>query len=132
MLEQLSVGDIFSDFDVVLDSNDVDSYLTATGEINSLWQDYVPPLAVGARVLSAIIEEFGDLSGLMHTGQEFNFLSKIFHNEKLNVKVEIGHISKRKSNLIIVFSIEIYSEVNMVGSGKTNVIIFDTEDSSNV
>ena len=132
MLEQLSVGDVFSDFYVVLDSEDVNSYLMATGENNPLWQTYVPPLAVGARILAEIIEDFGDLDGLMHTGQEFSFLSKILHNQKLNVRVEIGTFSKRKGNLIIAFSIEIYSESNMVGSGKTNVIIFDTEDNSNV
>ena len=132
MLEQLSVGDVFSDFYVVLDSEDVNSYLMATGENNSLWQTYVPPLAGGARILAEIIEDFGDLDGLMHTGKEFSFLSKILHNQKLNVRVEIGTFSKRKGNLIIAFSIEIYSESNMVGSGKTNVIIFDTEDNSNV
>jgi len=132
LLEQLSVGDVFSDFYVVLDSKDVNSYLMATGENNSLWQTYVPPLAVGARILAEIIDDFGDLDGLMHTGQEFSFLSKILHSQKLNVRVEIGTFSKRKGNLIIAFSIEIYSESNMVGSGKTNVIIFDTEGNSNV
>ena len=65
MLEQLSVGDVFSDFYVVLDSKDVNSYLMATGENNSLWRTYVPPLAVGARILAEIIDDFGDLDGLM-------------------------------------------------------------------
>ena len=132
MLEHFSVGDVFSDFEVKLDTEDVNSYLTATGESNSLWQEYVPPLAVGARVLAEIIEDFGDLAGLMHTGQEFSFLSKILHNQKLDVKVVINTFSKRKGNLIIAFSIEISSASTMVGSGKTSVIIFDIEDSSNV
>ena len=50
------MGDVFSDFYVVLDSKDVNSYLMATGENNSLWQTYVPPLAVGARILAEIID----------------------------------------------------------------------------
>jgi len=127
-LETLSKGDVFDAFEVCLTSDDVSAYLAATGEVNAAWEANVPPLAIGAAALGGLMDRIGVPEGLLHTGQEFDFLRPVGHGAPVEVRIAVASHSERRGALMAAFDMEFVAGGATVGTGRTSVIVAPPED----
>jgi hypothetical protein len=126
-MANLSRGDQLNVFEVCLTTADVVAYLAATGEQNAAWDVSTPPLAIGALALGGLMERVGIPEGLLHTGQEFDFLRPVPHGEPVEVRITVSAASVRRGALMIVFELELHSTGELVGTGRTNIIVAPVE-----
>ena len=128
-MANLKRGDQLDSFEVCLTSDDVVAYLAATGEQNATWDAWTPPLAIGALALGGLMERVGIPEGLLHTGQEFDFLRPVAHGEPVEVRLSVASASERRGALMIVFTLELHAVGQLVGTGRTNIIVAPVEQS---
>lgn len=126
-MANLSRGDQLDAFEVCLTTEDVVAYVAATGEQNSVWEVSTPPLAIGALALGGLMERVGIPEGLLHTGQQFDFLRAVPHGERVEVGITVSSASVRRGALMIVFELALHSGGELVGTGRTNIIVAPPE-----
>ena len=83
------------------------AYLDATGEPAERWTDVVPPLAQGALLLGALMEQMALPPGALHTGQEFAFLRAVAPGEPLEGRIAVAQHSERRGSVIAAFDLEL-------------------------
>jgi hypothetical protein len=127
-MASLERGDELERFNVCLTSEDVVAYLMATGESPANWSTATPPLVIGALALGGLMERTGIPEGLLHTGQEFEFLHPVAHGESVEVRISVASVSVRRRALVIVFEIELHTAEQHVGTGRTNIIVAPAEE----
>ena len=110
-------------FELTITADDVVAYLDATGEQNELWRTHVPPLALGAFALGGLMDRFQVPAGLVHTGQEYEFLQPVAIGQPVEVRIEVASSSERRGARMVVFAIELRSGGSVVGNGRTTVIL---------
>ena len=79
----LARGDALPPVALSVSAEEAAAYLDATGEPTERWTDAVPPLAQGALLLGALMEQMALPPGALHTGQEFAFLRAVAPGEPL-------------------------------------------------
>jgi len=127
LMANLSRGDELDQFEVRMTSDDVAAYLAATGEPATTWSSATPPLAIGALALGGLMERTGIPEGLLHTGQEFEFLGPVAHGEAVEVRIRVASAARRRGALIVVFGLELHGTAGLVGRGRTNIIVTPPE-----
>ena len=126
-IAELSRGDQLEIFEVCLSAEDVAAYLAATGEPSAVWGTSVPPLAIGAFALGGLMERVGIPEGLVHTGQEFEFLRPVPHGEPVEVRITIASYSERRGVLVAAFDLELHAAGELAGRGRANIIVAPPE-----
>ena len=116
-------GDRLAPFELMITDEDVSLYLEATGESNELWARYVPPLALVAFALGGLMDRVEVPSGLGHTGQEFLFFKSVVIGDPVEVKIDVASSSRRRGMRMVVFATELFASGEMVGSGRTTVML---------
>ena len=122
----IALGDVLPEFAVRVDVDDVRAYLTATGESEvpsaQLWAETVPPLALGAFALAALLEQLPPPFGLVHTGQEFEFHRAVAPGEALTARVSVDRRAERRGSLFTAFGIELRAGAELVAEGRTALV----------
>jgi hypothetical protein len=119
----LERGYALPSFELVVNADDVALYLGATGEQNDLWDRYVPPLALGAFALGGLMDRFKVPGGLVHTGQEYDFIEPVPIGERVEVGIVVVSNSERRGARMVVFAIELRAHDAVVGRGRTTVML---------
>lgn len=122
-LTNLNKGDQLEPFEVCLTSDDIAAYLAATGEENATWDGAVPPLAIGAFALGGLMEQVGIPEGLLHSGQEFEFVRPVAHGAPVEVRCSVASHAERRGALMVAFDLELHGGGELVGTGRTSVIV---------
>ena len=128
-MANLSRGDELDVFEVRLTSEDVRAYLAATGESAANWGSNTPPLALGALALGGLMERTGIPEGLLHTGQEFEFLRPVAHGVPVEVRIVVASASERRGALMVAFELGLHARGELVGTGRTSIIVAPAGDS---
>lgn len=115
-------GDRLPAIPLTVTSDDVRSYLAATGEDAGVWSAHVPPLALGAYILAGLMERMPLPAGALHAGQEFEFLDLVAHGEPLEAELTVAQQSERQGSNIVVFASELRSSGHCVLRGRTSVM----------
>ncbi len=103
----LSRGDALPPIALSVSADDARAYLDATGEPAERWTESVPPLAQGAFILGALMEQMALPAGALHTGQEFAFLRAVAPGEPLEARIAVAQHSERRGSLIVAFDLEL-------------------------
>jgi len=119
----LERGYALPSFYLLVNADDVTLYLSATGEQNELWGRYVPPLALGAFALGGLMDRFKVPGGLVHTGQEYDFVAPVPIGESVEVSIVVVSNSERRGARMVVFAIELRARDAVVGRGRTTVML---------
>lgn len=110
-LRDLARGEALPPFALSVSADDVCGYLGATGEPPERWTDAappaVPPLALGAFAIAALMERMALPAGALHTGQEFAFLRAVAPGEPLEARVEVVQHAERRGALIAALAVEL-------------------------
>jgi acyl dehydratase len=122
-LERLQKGDRIAPFPVTITSEDVRAYLDATGEAPATWERAVPPLALGAFALAGLMERVAVPAGIVHTGQEYDFVRPVRHGETLEVAIAVASRSERRGAVITAFESEWRAGGEVVGTARTTVLV---------
>jgi hypothetical protein len=115
-------GDALPSFSFPVSAEEVCAYLAATGESSELWQETVPPLALGALTLAGLMEEMPLPPGALHGGQEFEFLGTVTHGEQVEARLSVAQQSERAGMNIVVFASELRSRERVVQRGRATVM----------
>ncbi len=122
----VEAGDVLPDFAVRADADAVRAYLDATGEAASvsdgLWEEIVPPLALGAFVFSGLLETMPLARGTLHTGQEFDFRRPVLIGEELTARITVARRSERRELMMTVLMLELRDGDDIVVTGRTTLV----------
>ena len=67
----------------------------------------MPPLALGAWALGALMEHLPLPPGALHAGQEFEFLRAVAPGEPLEASVRVAQRSERRGTLLLALDLEL-------------------------
>lgn len=123
---EIELGDVLPEFPVCVGVDDVRAYLAATGESEGpsaqLWVETVPPVALGAFALAALMEQMPPPFGTLHAGQEFEFHRSVAPGEELTARVTVERRGERRGSLLTALSIELRAGDEVVAEGRTMLV----------
>ncbi len=123
---EIKLGDMLPEFSVCVGVDDVRAYLAATGESDGpstqLWAETVPPVALGAFALAALMEQMAPPFGTLHAGQEFEFHRPVAPGEELTARVTVDQRAERRGSLLTALSIELRAGDEVVAEGRTTLV----------
>ncbi len=129
LLSDLPKGHEFPATALQITSEDALAYLGAVQDANSVYQDHglVPPLAVAARALGALLQMMELPPGALHTGQQFESAAGVPFGASLTMNARIAQRSERAGLIISVIEFEVAIAPALAGktpvlTGKTTVM----------
>ena len=109
-----------------VDSETVDDYLKAVEEDNVIYQntELVPPMALAALALKALINAISMPPGTIHVSQEFEFIATVNTQDTLTSQARVSRIQERgKLHLMTVNISVVNQEQKPVLAGKTSFVL---------
>ena len=119
----LTSGQPLPPFTLLIDEPTVAAYLDATGEPREHWVGLVPPLAIGALALGALLEEVAPPPGLVHTNQEFDFSCAVPVGMTLAGQFTVDQRSIRRGTMFTTFGVEIRCQDGLAVTGSATVVL---------
>jgi hypothetical protein len=121
----VSSGDVLPAFTMVVTADEVREYLRATGEDPEVWleADLVPPLAALALTLAALTEEMPLPAGVIHSGQEVDFVRAIPIDSEITGFAVIDRRSERAGVLMTQLGFELQVEDETAARGKITIVM---------
>jgi len=119
----LTRGQPLPPFTLQIDQPEVDAYLDATGEPSERWQGVVPPLAIGALALGALLDEIAPPPGLVHTNQEFDFTAAIPVGTLLHGQFTVDQRQTRRGTMFTTFGVTILDGERTAVTGSATVVL---------
>ena len=126
-LASVQKGHEFSTAEFELSPDWVSAYVTAVedGAIASLGADAVPPMAVAALAIRALLEGAGLPVGAIHVGQELSFRRAARVGERLAVTASVASRGERAGWVLMGVDITVSSGAGELMSGRA-VVTFPT------
>jgi acyl dehydratase len=124
--QDLKEGQEFPPAAFQVDSTTVADYLKAVEENHSLYENtgLVPPMAVAALSLKALISAISMPPGTVHVSQEFEFMANVKTGDTLTGHARVSRVQERgKLHLINVDTSVLNQESKPVLRGKTGFIL---------
>ena len=108
----LSIGDVVSCREFVLDLGMVAKYVAAVGDKSDVFEPtslapIAPPMAVGALSLRGVLDDLGIPPGTLHAGQEMEFLDSVSVGETLTCLATIAQNSVRRGVRLVGVKIDV-------------------------
>jgi acyl dehydratase len=130
-LASVQKGHEFSTAEFELSRDWVTAYVTAVedGAIASLGADAVPPMAVAALAIRALLEGAGLPAGAIHVGQELAFRRAARAGDRLAVKASVANRGERAGWVLMGVDISVESGAGEVMSGRS-VVTFPAGEAS--
>ena len=119
----LTSGQLLPPFTLLIDRPTVEAYLDATGEPVDRWDSVVPPLALGAFALGALLEEVAPPPGLVHTGQEFQFTAAVPVGGLLHGQFTVDQRTTRRGTMFTTFGLTMRSDGRTAVTGSATVVL---------
>ncbi len=105
----LTAGQEVSNTTIVLDSNTITRYIESVSGDSTLryplGPDVVPPMAIAALGLRAIINDLGIPEGTLHSSQDLAFLGPTFVGDKLTCRASVKLNSVRRESRFVSISL---------------------------
>ena len=105
----LTAGQEVSNTTFVLDANTITRYIESVGGASGLRcppdPDLVPPMAIAALGLRAIINDLGIPEGTLHSSQDLAFLGPTFVGDKLTCRAAVKLNSIRRNSRFVSISL---------------------------
>lgn len=124
--QDLKVGQEFPPAAFQVDSETVADYLKAVEEDNVIYQNtgLVPPMALAALSLKALINTISMPPGTIHVSQEFEFIAAANTRDTLISQAKVSRIQERgKLHLMTVDISVVNQEQKPVLAGKTSFVL---------
>jgi hypothetical protein len=124
--QDLKEGQEFPPASFQVDAATVADYLKAVEEDNIIYEntELVPPMAVAALSLKALINAISMPPGTIHVSQEFEFTDTVNTQDTLTSLARVGRVQERgKLHLITVETSVLNQESKPVLAGKTGFIL---------
>ena len=124
--QDLREGQEFPPAEFQVDPLTVADYLKAVEENNSLYENtgLVPPMAVAALSLKALIDSISMPPGTIHVSQEFEFTANVKTGDVLTSRARVSRVQERgKLHLMNVDTSVLNQENKPVLAGKTGFIL---------
>jgi acyl dehydratase len=109
-----------------VDSITASDYLKAVEEENAIYQNtgLVPPMAVAALALKALIDAISMPPGTIHVSQEFEFIATVSAQDTLTSRATVSRIQERGRLHLINVDVSVLNQGNQpVLAGKTGFIL---------
>ncbi len=127
LLSDLPKDHEFSPTTFELSAGYVDAYLVATRDASTIYADtgLVPPLAVAARALGALLDVIELPAGSLHTGQEVDVQAGVAAPVSLEMSGRIAQRSKRAGLIIAVleFQVSQAGKSDSILTGRTTIMM---------
>jgi len=109
---QLEAGHQFPPASYVLEPGLIDSYLTATTEMNTIYAEksVVPPTAVAAYALAALASEMKIPPGTIHTSQEIESVASVHVNDTITSYARVAAKRSRKNMEMMSIDFEVTNQ----------------------
>lgn len=123
---QLEAGYEFPPSSYKLASSIVATYLKAVGETSSLHQDteIVPPMAVAAYAMAALLEGICLPPGAIHVSQELEFIGTVSINDTLTSYTKVSRKRDRGRFHVLTIDLNVFNQKQeAVLAGKTSFIL---------
>ena len=124
--QDLKAGQEFSPAAFQVDSATVADYLKAVEEDNVIYQNtgLVPPMALAALALKALINTISMPPGTIHVSQEFEFIAAVNTRDTLTSQAKVSRVQERgKLHLMTVDISVVNQEQKPVLAGKTSFVL---------
>lgn len=119
----LTRGQPLPPFTLQIDQAEVEAYLDATGEPAERWRGLVPPLAIGALALGALLDEIAPPPGLVHTNQEFDFTAAVPVGAMLRGQFTVDQRAIRRGTMFTTFGVTILEGGRTAVTGSATVVL---------
>ncbi len=124
--QDLKAGQEFPPAAFQVDSEIVADYLKAVEEDNVIYQNtgLVPPMALAALALKALINTISMPPGTIHVSQEFEFIDAVNTRDTLTSQARVSRVQERgKLHLMTVDISVVNQEQKPVLAGKTSFVL---------
>jgi acyl dehydratase len=124
--QDLKAGQEFPPAAFQVDSATVVDYLKAVEEDNVIYQNtgLVPPMALAALALKALIDTISMPPGTIHVSQEFEFIDAVNTRDTLTSQAKVSRVQERgKLHLMTVNISVVNQEQKPVLAGKTSFVL---------
>ena len=119
--ETLAKGDVIP-FPLTVSREEIEGYLSATGEDASRWIDAVPPLLLAAFMVAGLLARVPIPLEVMHTGEEIEAHRAVRPGEPLEVRITVAAMSQRRGATIAQFEAEALSGAESVFVSRISVL----------
>lgn len=116
-------GDLLPEFRFTITTDDVRSYVVATGEDSELWQDHVPPLALASLSLASMTELLPLPPHAYHTSQEAEFIDLVPADTEVVGHAVIERRNERQGMIFTTLGFELSVEEAPVVRGRATVVV---------
>jgi len=124
--QDLKAGQEFPAAAFQVDSATVSDYLKAVEEDSAIYQNtgLVPPMAVAALALKALINAISMPPGTIHVSQEFEFMATVSTQDTLTSRATVSRVQERGKLHLITVDVSVLNQENKpVLAGKTGFIL---------
>ena len=119
--ETLAKWDVIP-FPLTITTEEIEGYLSATGEDPTRWADAVPPLLLAAFMVGGLLARVTIPLEVMHTGQEIEARRAVRPGEPLDVRITVAALSQRRGATIAQFEAEALSSGESVFVARISVL----------
>jgi hypothetical protein len=119
----VKTGDVLPVLTVTVTREGALRYLASTGEDDAHWPGIVPPLAIGALGLAALMEEMPLPAGVFHSSQEFEFLGAVPFDSEIELLIAVERRAERAGAIYTTVGLELRFEEEMVCRGHATVVL---------
>lgn len=119
----MRTGDVLPAITLTITREDALRYLAATGEDDAHWPGIVPPLALGALALAALMDEMPLPAGVFHSAQEFDFLEAVPFESTLDLLIAVERRAERAGAVYTTVGLELRLEDELVCRGHATVVL---------
>ncbi|MBU2534655.1 MAG: MaoC family dehydratase N-terminal domain-containing protein [Chloroflexota bacterium] len=124
--QDLKAGQEFPSAAFQVDTATVADYLKAVEEDNVIYRNtgLVPPMALAALALKALINTISMPPGTIHVSQEFEFIAAVNTRDTLTSQAKVSRVQERgKLHLMTVDISVVNQEQKPVLAGKTSFVL---------
>jgi hypothetical protein len=119
--DTLAKGDVVP-FSLSVTPEEIEGYLSATGEDPARWRDAVPPLLLAAFMVGGLLARVPIPLEVMHTGQEIEARRAVRPGEPLDVRITVSALSQRRGATIAQFEADALSAGEVVFTSRISVL----------
>jgi hypothetical protein len=111
-LSELAAGHVFEPMNIVLDAARCRAYRDATGDANAVYaeQRAVPPLAVAAFALGALLESVGLPPGTLHANESLQAHAVVPEGATIECRARVAQRSQRGGWVVTVLESDLMLE----------------------
>ena len=124
-LSALSPGQVLVDQELTLSAETSAAYREAVEDTSAVYQEHtaVPPTALAALALAAVMRAVELPAGAVHVGQELEFTGAVEPGASLRCTVSVAGNGVRGGNRLLALRFQVTRESQPVVAGRTSIIV---------